>query len=223
MTTSPHIWATLGIGLGIIGLARPAEAGLTTYTSQPSFLTATSGLTNLNFNGQVASPTSYNNYIIPTGYTDASTGTNFTYTNSAGDDINITGRSYYGTNFFSDDTLNQSQGVSNNASEVITLTKSVRAFSMLFSAEPGTPPVTFTLSNGDSYTDSSFPAFGTVAFLGFTDTTPFTSITISSPQLFLLGVAYGNAVPEPSSLTLAAIPLAVLAARAGWRRRALAH
>jgi hypothetical protein len=211
-----RIRTALGIGLGIIGLAWPADAGFTTYTDQASFSAATTGLTNINFNGHVSSPTTFIGYAIPSGYTDAATGTNFTFTNSVGDDINITGRNYYGTNYFSTDTLNYSSSIPPTAAEVITLPGSARAFSLMFSSYNISAPVTFTLSNGDSYTAPTSSAFGTVDFLGFTDTTAFTSVTISSHKEYLLSVSYqGSAVPEPSSLILMAFPLALLAARAG--------
>ncbi len=74
----------------------------------------------------------------------------------------------------------------------------------------------FTLSNGDNYSDTSTPGFGTLAFLGLTDTSSFNTLTISVPgandTVLLTDVQYGaaNPVSEPSSLRLLAAACAML-------------
>ena len=207
---------------GLIVLAvRRADAGdLTTYTDLVSFQSATTSLIDVNFNGVTLGPSGYNNYFIPPGYTDAATGTNFTYLNANGDAINITSGSYYGPNFFPDNTLNESTSIPATSSEFITLPTSSTALGLYFSTFDQGKYV-FTLSNGDTYTDSSTPAFGNLAFLGFTDTAAFTSLTISDPNMLLLDLKFGTAVPEPSSLTLLGIASVALAGYQ-WRRRCAA-
>ena len=184
------------IGLIVVGV-RPADAGdLTVYNSLASFQAATYGVTDVNFNGVTLAPSGFNNYPIPPGYTDAATGTNFTYLNASGDDINITSGSYYGPNFFPDNTLNESVNIPPTSSEIITLPTSSTAIGLYFSTfDQGT--YVFTLGNGDTYTDSSTPAFGNLAFIGFTDTAAFTTLSISNPNMFLLDLNFGIAVPEP--------------------------
>jgi hypothetical protein len=95
--------------------------------------------------------------------------------------------------------------------ELITLSGPDTAIGLMFSTYTGTAN-DFLLSNGDFYVGVAPPAFGNVAFLGFTDSTPFTSLTITvtplvneAPILLDLqfgAVAPGGVVPEPASLTL---------------------
>ena len=81
----------LGILLAAAGQANAGN--LTVYNDLASFQAATIRLTDVNSNGIVA-PGSFTCYVIPSGYNDAATGTNFTYLNASGDFINITSGSY---------------------------------------------------------------------------------------------------------------------------------
>lgn len=199
-------WLTMAI---IVAAADRVEAGnLTVYNDSPSFQAATTGLSDVTFNGIVPAG-EYTDYFIPSGYTDAATGTNFTFLNADGSDINVTSATYYSVNFigpvFPVDFLNSSSAVPTGASELITLPASSTAVGFYYSTYD-TTPITFTLSNGDTYTAASPPGFGNVAFLGFTDTTSFTSLTINDPTnsgILLMNFEFGTAVPEPSSLVLA--------------------
>jgi hypothetical protein len=84
-----------------------------------------------------------------------------------------------------------------------------------------------TVSNGDSFTVTS-PIMNS-AFIGFTDTTPFTSITFNfttpNPNFESFNIddfrtaTAAVAVPEPSTLFTSGSFFAVLAAAAAWRRR----
>jgi hypothetical protein len=191
----------------IFATTRPADAGLVVYTDVASFQAATTGLSDINFNGIVA-PGQFTDYAIPPGYTDPATGTNFTFLNANGTDINVTSATYYSVNFgypvFPSDVLNSASTVPTGASESITLPTSSTAFGIEFTTYD-TSPITIALSNGDTYVDSNSPGFGNFAFLGFTDTTPFSSLTITDPTdsgVLLADVKFGSSIPEPSSLAL---------------------
>jgi hypothetical protein len=95
------------------------------------------------------------------------------------------------------------------------------AFGIYFSTYD-TSPITVTLSNGDTYIDNSPPGFGNFVFLGFTDTTPFSSLTITDPTasgVLLADVKFG--IPEPSSLALLGLSSLLLAGRRRRRQAAL--
>ena len=215
-------WATLAAALGLLVTAGSAEAGtLTVYNDLASFQAATTGLTDVNFNG-IVGPTSFQDYPIPPGYTDAATGTNFTAPSADGIFIDVTGRDFYSPTKFSNDFLVLA-GAILGTPVVITLPSASAAIGLEFSTF-NAQPFTFTLSNGDSYTDTSTPGFGKSAFIGFTDTAPFTSLTITPPGDIpvLFDVKFGpTVVPEPSTLALAGIG-AVIGGGVWLRRRRLA-
>ena len=170
--------------LGLLGAAsQTAHANPVVYNDALSYQAATTGLSDVTFNGIVA-PGSFTDYAVPPGYTDPGTGTNFTFLNVPGTDINVTSATYYSTNHigpvFPADVLNSSSVVPVGAVESITLPAVQTAVSLFFSTYDGAP-ITITLSNGDSYTDSSSPAFGDFAFLGITDTSGFSGLTVDDP------------------------------------------
>jgi hypothetical protein len=223
MSFAPKSRFVLAIIAGMFGAAvRSADAGdLSVYSDLGSFEGATTGLTDVNFNGLVA-PGAFEDFAIPTGYTDSTTGTNFTFLDASGDDINITSATYSGSNF-PGDTLNPSSDISAGASELITLPTSSTAIGLYFSTY-SQAPLTFALSNGDTYTDSMTPAYGNMAFVGLTDTTPFTSLTIGNgSDVLLVGFYYGSAsVPEPNSAILLGVGgLVGMLALVVTKRRAL--
>jgi hypothetical protein len=205
-TRSWLLIAAMGI---VLGVASRAEAGtLTVYNDLPSFQAATTGLSDVNFNG-IVGPTSFTSYADPPGYTDAATGTNFAFSPGGGS-VDIVGRNYYSPTNFSSDFLAPSIG-NQGQNELITLSGPHTAIGLMFSTYTGTAN-DFLLSNGDFYVGMGPPAFGNVAFLGFTDSTPFTSLTITVTPLvneapILLDLQFGAVapaavVPEPASLTL---------------------
>jgi len=88
----------------------------------------------------------------------------------------------------------------------------------------GTQLVSAMVNNGDSYSVTTPISFDSV-FFGFTDTKPFTSITLTfsgvdSFEITDFRTATATfAVPEPSSLTIAGGVVAACAAAASWWRR----
>jgi hypothetical protein len=210
------------LALGCLGAAtQAAHAGLTVYTDLTSYQAATTGLSDVNFNGIVA-PGGFTDYVIPPGYTDAGTGTNFTFPGATGDDINITSATYYSSHgggpVLPDDVLNSSSSIPAGASESMTLPATETAVSLFFSTYEG-DPITITLSNGDSYVDTASPAFGNFAFLGFTDASGFSGLTVSDPVgpgVLLADFTFGTAIPEPSTMAVLGFASLLLA---GIRRR----
>jgi hypothetical protein len=211
----------------VMASARDAGAGvLTEYTDLSSFQAATSGLTEVTFGG-IAPSGSFTSFRIPTGYTDATTGTRITVTNGAGGDMNVTAANYYVVNFgsplFPADFLVPGAGTGgSDPKERITLPGNVTAIGLEYSTG-NQQSFTYTLSNGDSLTEPNTPAFGNVSFIGFTDTVPFGSLTVSSPGdvLFLTSIRYSAIAPtpEPSALALTGLAGLALLGRVAWRRR----
>jgi hypothetical protein len=221
-----HLFLSAAVFGVVLATTRPADAGLVVYTDLASFEAATSGLSDVNFNGIVA-PGQFAGYAIPPGYTDPTTGTNFSFLNANGADINVTSATYYSTAFggpvLPADVLNSSSVVPIGASESITLPANSTAFGIYFSTYD-TSPITVTLSNGDTYIDNSPPGFGNFVFLGFTDTTLFSSLTITDPTdsgVLLADVKFGSSIPEPSSLALLGLSSLLLAGRRRRRQGAL--
>ena len=213
MSLTIHRFGIAALGLAL-GVAAGARASVTVYTDAPSFQAATSGLTNVNFNG-IVGPTSFQGYSTDAGgYTDAATGTNFNYAQASGD-INITGRDYYsqfGYPNFPGDVIGPASNVAPTSNEIVALPHSVTAFSMDLTDLSG-PSLAFTLSNGDQVIDLTAPPFATFAFFGFTDTTPFSTVTVTGSSAILQDVNF-SAVPEPSSVMLLGMSSLLVA---GWR------
>jgi hypothetical protein len=210
---------------GVVFAVHPAHAGLVSYTDPGSFAAATTGLSDVGFGG-IAPAGGFVDFSIPPGYTDAGTNTVFTFPTAPGSDINVTSATYYSTTFpgspvFPADVLDAAANVPAGTPESVTLPASETAFGFTFTTFDGAP-ITVTLSNGDSFVDSATPAFGTFAFLGFTDTTPFSSLTITdaaSNGVLLSDVKFGSsAIPEPASVVLLGVSSLLLAGRR--RRRA---
>jgi len=203
--------ALAGVVLGLLlGTSSRVEAGLIIYHDSTSFQAATTGLSNINFNGVIPAGQTFQGFGIPPGYTDAATGTNFTFDNPGTGNINVTASNFCAPTIFSADFLNASVGVPSSAHEIITLPGSYTAVSLLYSTF-NQQSFLFSFSNGQSHSESSTPAFGTEAFLGFTSTAPFSSLSVSVPSdndgLILVGLQFGTVVPEPSTLIIAGVAL----------------
>jgi hypothetical protein len=86
--------------------------------------------------------------------------------------------------------------------------------------------VSASVSNGDSVQPPTSIPIGSSVFLGFTDSRPFTSITLNfSGDLtyyitdFRAPVGSATAVPEPSTVATGGVVLACAAAAGAWRHR----
>ena len=128
---------------------------------------------------------------------------------------------YYGA---ATGAISSQQGALSNI--LITLPDATRAFSLGFGAwnyphHPAT--ATFLLSNGDSFTLGASGGFNydVPDFFGVTDTTPFTSVLVTSNEVVMnVGrVAYG--VPEPTTWAMMLLGFFGLGAALRRRRRAL--
>ncbi|MEH2628557.1 hypothetical protein V1292_006612 [Bradyrhizobium sp. AZCC 1719] len=107
---------------------------------------------------------------------------------------------------------------------LITFAGPVTAFSLDFGTF-GSYDVTFLLSNGQTFTRSTTPGvYETNNFFGATDSTPFTTVLLTSADesLFLNNVKFGAAVaavPEPSTWAMMILGFAGVCALACRRRR----
>jgi hypothetical protein len=215
-------WAIL-LAAALVAATTNARAQTTVYTSAASFDAVTTGLTGVFFTAP--SSTTFTDYAtgLGGGYTDSATGTNFNFPTvpAADGDINVTGKDYYAPGDpFPEDFITAAVNTAEfpTADEVITLPKSVTAFGMDIS-NFGDLSTIYTLSNGDIVTNNAPPAFGNVAFFGITDSTPFSTVTISGVNTLILDVSYGSLVPLPSSLKSGLALLGLVAAFSFSRKR----
>jgi PEP-CTERM motif len=175
--------------------ATPAHATIITYTNRASFDAAFPGAAVENWDGFASGTT------IPNG----STVNGITYHSSNGNALV--------TNNFLPSTAPNTLGENVNGfflgtdSMTFTFTKPLTAFGIdINTFATATGDYIATTNNGDVINSffNPFPSFGTGEFIGFSSTTPFTSVTISSPT----GIAYtldtlrAQAVPEPATLAV---------------------
>jgi hypothetical protein len=186
--------ACIGLVLGVI----PASAGMSTFADYPTWAAGVTGLTTVT----VPDPQP-NSYIYFGSGTESVTYSGVTFSQSS----TLGNGNFFNVGFlFSDNpavisSQEQSSGVANI---LITLPSPVTAIAL--DAGYGTfegSPVTFTLSNGDSVTQASTGSgYGTPDLFAAIDTTPFTSLLLTSPD-FVLDVSNvefgdGAVTPEPS-------------------------
>jgi hypothetical protein len=118
--------------------------------------------------------------------------------------------------------LSSQQLITGIANILITFPSPVAGFALNYGTFSG-GPVTFTLTNGDTVTQGSTGSFYTVPnFVGATDSTPFTTVLVTSTDsvLNLNNVSYAlSAVPEPTGLTLLGVSTAALLGYSRLRRR----
>jgi hypothetical protein len=186
--------ATLTLLLGNLG---QAKAGFTVYPDLVSW------------NGAVTNPTSVTipdpspQPFIGFGSGDASVTYNgVTFSQSAA----LSNGFFYNVgSLFSGDpaVLSSQQQTVGVANILITFPVAVNAFALNYGTFNGSP-VTFLLSNGDGVTQGSTGSgYATVDFVGATDTTPFTSVLVTSIDGVLnINDLEFQPTPAPTSIML---------------------
>ena len=196
--------------LTFASISTTLQAGVTEYSSQAAFTAATTGLTNVDFNG-IAAPGSFISYgngpLVLSGTTITSNASMF-----------VIDPGYYGFSYL-DGFLNADYATPNDTL-TFTLPAPVTAvgfdFGSLFS---GGASFDVTLGGLGPYLVSSSGSTqgGSLGFAGFTSTTSFSVVTLTMPDTpnynavdnFQFGSA---AVPEPISAALLGTALLGLAA-----------
>ena len=205
-----------------------ARAGLIFYTSRAAFDAAVTGEQTVKF--QAPSPTSFSYFPTPPGLTLS--GVNFNITNPLpGDGLNPTGKNYSGITYPTDILVPSASPSRTSTQLSITLPPGgATAIGLDYGSFGINPPLfTFALSTGETFTATPAP-FDSLGFLGFTSTSPVTSLTITDPgppalsEVPILGdFSFGTAVvPEPSSLALLSLGGLALAGWRRWKKRAIA-
>jgi hypothetical protein len=207
----------LGLAMLMLGLlAGWSEANLVTYTDRATFNANASISSLLDFEG-LAPPDSFSFFSSPPGLTIG--GATFT---SVTDTLFVIDPDYS----FPDFVWNSGQYLIDNTSEpdvslrglVVALPGGVTAFGTDVSSF-GTGIVTVELSTGETV-DVASPGQPDLGFIGFTSDVAIVSLTFNIPDdsVVLDNVAFGQAVPEPTTL-VAALTGGVLTLGVARRRR----
>ena len=184
-----------------------SHAGLVTYPNSASWTTAVSGITNVNIPSPSPNP---NINFGPAPASVVYSGVTFSTsaTLSDGHLFNI-GPLESGFPAVLSSQL-QTSAALDTPNILVTFASPVTAFSLDYATFLGTG-VTFLLSNGDTFTQGSTVGgdYAVPDFVGATDTTPFTSVLITTPDggdtsngLNLNNVSFATVVPEPASLVM---------------------
>ena len=204
--------STLGGVALLMAVVTPSRADVI-YTDQAAFNAAVSSATVVTFNGlaPAGSFTSYGNGPL------TQSGVTFTGNGS----MYVLDPGYYGSSYADGDYLNSDY----SSPDIITVTfPASRAVGFNFGGLFG--PATFSVTLSDGFTDSqatsnSITGTAALSFMGYTTSTPITSIVITMPD----GPSYNAidnftierlAVPEPATLGVIGIGLIALA---GTRRK----
>lgn len=211
--------ALLLAGVAIGAVAGSAQAGVTMYSTQAAFDTAAPGATTFGFNAGGAfhfgpNPRSSHGLTFTDNVTAADIAT-------GGAPMLIlvpaVATPTYGVDFLS--YQNTQTGISG---DILSSGTTAIGFSYGTYVDPG--PATVTLSTGDSF---AIAPTTTAAFIGFTSTTPITSVTIDFPDphgfsFDLTSVSVLGGVPEPSAWAMMLLGLGGLGAVMRRRRSAAA-
>ena len=187
-----------------------AQAGFTLYDTVGAYDAASLGNTSLNFNGLAANG-SDTAESSPPGLTVS--GVNFSIDRSTSNGHLYVIGANFGPHYGSSPVLSSQGSTSGDNNLIVTLPGAFTSFALdgnsfsNIAGVFGSDPLTFTLSNGDSFSPT-LPSDGSYGFIGLTSTTTFTSITITDSYsnghgvVNLAGFTFGTAVPEPSSIAL---------------------
>jgi hypothetical protein len=209
----------------LLGGQPRARADLVFYTDRAAFNAAATGLQTVAFQ---APPMSFTFNATPPGLTLS--GVNFNITNPLpGDGVNVTARNFPGVAYPTDFLVPSFSPNRTSTQLAITLPPGgATAIGLDFGSFANDPsPFTFTLSTGESFAVTPVP-FNNLGSLGFTSTSPITSLTILDsrsaaqevPVLgdFIFGTGTAT-VPEPSTLALFTLGAVGVAARCRRRPR----
>ncbi len=206
-------FVSLALSACVLAAAPSARAATITYADRTSFLAAAGAVSTIDFEG-VAADGGFEQFLPPAGFT--SHGVTFNVGGADGGDLFVLGAGYY----YSTAVLSFQQSPAGGERLLVTLPGPTTAFGADLGAFIGSDWV-FSLSNGDVLSGPA-PDFDGLAFFGFTSTTPFASLVITSNAGVdsLDNVAVGSpilsSVPEPASFLLLTTGLAAALAR---RRR----
>jgi hypothetical protein len=203
-----------GVAASLVAIAGSADAAVTEYTSQSAFDAAAPAASTFGFNAGGVTSVEPN----PATFGTLSFSDNVTADDTADGGIPLlflvsaTDTPTYGRDFLS--YQNENLGIS---AEIDSAGATAIGFSYGSNVPAG--DATLTLSTGDSFTITPST---TASFIGFTSTSPITSVSVDYPNSFafdLISVSSLSAVPEPASWAMMLVGFGGLGAAMRSRRK----
>ena len=192
------LFQVLILTLMIATLSAVSQAGVTVYTNRSTWLAATSGVTNIDFNG-IAAVGSFVGYGSGPAVIGGATFT-------SNDSMFVIDPAYYGFPY-PDGFFNADYNIPNLVTIVLpgSYTAVGFDFGSLFS---GGASFDVTVGGAGPFTVTSTGSTqdGVLGFAGFISTSAFNTVVLSMPDASSYNavdnLAYGGATPEPTSLVL---------------------